>query len=103
MRPSTRGSCKGRSNRKEVPTEGSTARVVYDLLINNKAYPVSLKHILRKRRKGLADYLRTFYGLDVRTFNSEPGQVLWWLVGQWNEAEYVDYLVERYNKEKKEI
>lgn len=102
MRMASCGSIKGRpTNRRDIPSAGSRIRVAFDLLVSNKAAPVSLKFIPNIHRKKTVDYLKDAYGLDVRAFR-RPGHGYegdYWLVGEWVGAVYVDYLLERRNKE----
>lgn len=76
------------------PHEGTYIRRMYDLLKQSKGQPIETSLSMFEGRPGVAaqaiEYLRDFYGLDIRKIQ----QGRWVLAGEWFGCEYRDYISE---------
>lgn len=97
MREQSAAQVKGRgAHRQDVPREGTRIRRMYDLLMANKGQGVEVNLTSfenKPSRSGVAiNYLRDFYGLDIRRLRNGH----WVLAGEWFGKVYVDYIAQRH-------
>lgn len=102
MRNASAASAKGyREHTQLRPREGTKLRALYDLLVANKGYPVTVS----KANKYRLVQLRDFYGLDIIHISGRGRghpPIRWLLAGEWFGRTYVDYIADRINKETSE-
>lgn len=73
------------------PQPGTALGDAFDLFQANKALPILFSH----RGRNITD-LVDYYGLDIR----RVGKKQYCLVGEWFGKIYIDYLAEKFSKER---
>ncbi len=81
---------------RRVPREGSLTRAIYDELNEHAGHWFIPKYSCTSTRAARAvEYLRDYYGLDIRCDGRGIRCSLWLLAGEYIDGDYLDYVANR--------
>lgn len=91
-----KGKASGKAGRRDIPTEGTNLRLIYDNLLANRGIEIEI--IIRSGRNSsdlgsIIQQLRDFYGLDIRARKQAGAKRrAYCLAGEYFGSHYVSYM-----------